>query len=204
MTRNEFKRRCRAQKTKSYKLILAGWVIAIAGFVAVAAGVLLANSSIVDLRTEIVICAAGFVAALIGIGFDLAGEAVTSKTYKAYRNGNHDIVFQKVKRQNSFTLENQNGKIEKFSDADICNYLDDMFIAPDQFVTLTAPIPRQEVRFVQACRSADQIELQLGVEKNGTRLVYKLCSKEECRRIFLDFYSGRFVPIDCEYRPVQF
>lgn len=79
-----------------------------------------------------------------------------------------------------------------------------MFISPKQFVTLTAPVPKQNVRFVQACMQADQVELQLGLEVNGTHLVHKLCSKEECRRIFLEFYHGQFAPNPFEYQPVPF
>lgn len=204
MTRNEFKRKCKAHKTKSYRLLLTGGIIATIGIFMMAAGVLLGNNDIVDFRTEVVIGAIGLLLALTGAAIDLTGEALTSKSYKAYLNGNHDVVFQKVKQQNSFTLENQNGKIEKFSDADICNYLDDMFISPEQFVTLTAPASRQKVRFIQACMQTDHVELQLGLEENGTHLVHKLCSKEECRRIFLDFYIGEFVPSLYEYSPIQF
>lgn len=165
---------------------------------------ILGKQDVLDLSTEIVICSIGFVFALTGAAIDLTGEALTSRGLKAYLTGNRDAVFQKVKRQNRFTLENQNGKIEKCSNADIGNYLDDMFISPKQFVTLTAPVPKQNVRFVQACMQADQVELELGLEDNGTHLVHKLCSKEECRRIFLEFYHGQFAPKPFEYQPLPF
>lgn len=117
---------------------------------------------------------------------------------------NKEVVFQKVKSQQGFTLENQEGKLTDFGDIDIEDYLADMFIAPDQFVILTAPEARNKVRYVQACTHDGEIEVELGIEEEGTRLYYKMCSEEECYRIFLDFYDGRLVPDMKEYKPVEF
>lgn len=115
-----------------------------------------------------------------------------------------EVVFQKVSSQQGFTLENQDGKLTDFRDVDIEDYLADMFVTPDQFVVLTAPEPQHKVRFVQACTHDDGIEVELGMEDGGTRLYYKMCSEEECYRIFLDFYEERFVPNMKEYKPVEF
>lgn len=115
-----------------------------------------------------------------------------------------EIIFEKVERQNAFTLENQNGKIQNIRDIDIESYLEDMFVSPDQFVILTAPKAQHNVRFVQACMQDETVEVELGIENNGTRLFYKLCSKEACYRIFLDFYDNIFIPEMSEYKPVQF
>ena len=115
-----------------------------------------------------------------------------------------EVVFQKVKSQKGFTLENQDGKLTDFGDVDIEDYLDDMFHTPDQFVILTAPKPQNKVRYVQACTHDGQVEVELGVEDEGTRLFYKMCTEEECTRIFLDFYDGYFVPDMKEYKPVEF
>lgn len=204
MMRHEFKKRCKANKTRSYRLRLTGRIIAAIGLVAVAAGVLLGNQDRIGLRTEIWICALGFGIALVGVALHLTGKALPSKALKACGNGHPGGDFQSVKPQTRYTLENQNGKIEKFSDADIDNYLDDLFISPEQFVTLTAPVPKQNVRFVQACMQDSEVELQLGVEENGTHLLHKIGSKEECRRVFLEFYTGKFVPNYAEYQPVRF
>ncbi len=115
-----------------------------------------------------------------------------------------EVVFQKVSSQQGFTLENQDRKLTDFRDVDIEDYLADMFVASDQFVILTAPMAQDKVRFVQACTHDDGIEVELGIEEEGTRLYYKMCSEEECCRIFLDFYEDRFVPDMKEYKPVEF
>ena len=115
-----------------------------------------------------------------------------------------EVVFQKVSSQQGFTLENQDRKLTDFRDVDLEDYLADMFVASDQFVILTAPMAQDKVRFVQACTHDDGIEVELGIEDEGTRLYYKMCSEEECYRIFLDFYEDRFVPDMKEYKPVEF
>ncbi len=115
-----------------------------------------------------------------------------------------EVVFQKVSSQQGFTLENQDRKLTDFRDVDIEDYLADMFVASDQFVILTAPMAQDKVRFVQACTHDDGIEVELGIEEEGTRLYYKMCSEEECCRIFLDFYEDGFVPDMKEYKPVEF
>nr|WP_304430242.1 hypothetical protein [uncultured Acetatifactor sp.] len=117
---------------------------------------------------------------------------------------NKEVVFQKVKSQQGFTLENQERKLTDFRDIDIEDYLADMFVTADQFVILTAPMAQDKVRFVQACTHDDGIEVELGIEDEGTRLYYKMCSEEECYRIFLDFYEDRFIPDMKEYKPVEF
>ena len=115
-----------------------------------------------------------------------------------------EVVFQKVSSQQGFTLENQDRKLTDFRDVDIEDYLADMFVASDQFVILTAPMAQDKVRFVQACTHDDGIEVELGIEEEGTRLYYKMCSEEECCRIFLDFYEDRFILDMGEYKPVEF
>lgn len=120
-----------------------------------------------------------------------------------FRKGK-EVVFQKVKNQQGFTLENQDRKLTDFRDVDIEEYLDDMFVTPDQFVILTAPKPRHKVRYVQACTHDGKIEVELGIEEEGTRLYYKMCSEKECRRIFLDFYDNIFTPEMREYKLVEF
>lgn len=115
-----------------------------------------------------------------------------------------EVVFQKVKSQEGFILENQDGKLTDFRDIDIEDYLADMFVTPDQFVILSAPVPQNKIRFVQACTHDGEIEVELGIEEEGTRLYYKMCSEKECYGIFLDFYENRFVPQMEEYKPVEF
>lgn len=78
---------------------------------------------------------------------------------------NVESVFQTVGKQDGFKLENQNGALRTFRDADIENYLENMFASPEQFVTLTAPEALHKVRFVQACVQKDAIEVELGIEE---------------------------------------
>ena len=60
------------------------------------------------------------------------------------------------------------------------------------------------MRYVQACANDGIIEVELGIETDGTRLYAKTCDEEECRRIFFDFYENRFRPDMGEYKPVEF
>lgn len=117
---------------------------------------------------------------------------------------NKEVVFQKVKSPQGFTLENQDRKLTDFRDVDLEDYLEDLYVTPDQFLILTAPELQHQVRYIQACTHDGQVEVELGVEDEGTRLFYKMCTEEECTRIFLDFYDGYFVPDMKEYRPVEF
>lgn len=104
----------------------------------------------------------------------------------------------------SFKLENQNGALFSFNEADIEFLLEDMFTDEDQFVTLTSPSAVNKVRYVQACMHDEGVELQLGIEEMNTHLIHKVCSEEECKAVFLDFFRGCFMPKANEYAPVQF
>lgn len=201
MTRKDYKRLCRQGKTKSYRLRLAGAILASAGAVAVIAGYLLAGGSL-DFSVVLLILALGFALALAGVIVDSIGELLTTKGYKAYINGNISEAFKDA--SGSYILENQNGKLSKFTDADISNYLEEMFINPEQFVSLTAPMPQNGLRFIQAALNGNDVELQLGLDTGGAKLVYKLCTRSECKKAFLFFFEGRFKPNLSEYMPVEF
>lgn len=201
MTRKEYKRLCRQGKTKSYRLRLAGTILAAAGAVAVMAGYFLTGTG-VDFSAVLLILALGFALALAGVIVDYIGEFLTTKGYKAYLNGNISDAFKDAR--GSYILENQNGKLSKFTDADISNYLEEMFINPNQFVTLTAPKPQNGLRFIQAAMNGSDVELQLGLDTGGAQLVFKLCTQSECRKAFLYFYEGRFKPDLGEYQSVEF
>lgn len=132
----------------------------------------------------------------------LAENSVNEPIYKGEQN--KESVFRIIGKQNGFKLENQNRSMKEFRDVDIEDFLKDMFVSPEQFVILSAPEALHKVRFVQACVHKDRIEVELGIEEGGTRLVYKLCSEEECIRIFLDFFENAFIPGMEEYKPVEF
>jgi len=115
-----------------------------------------------------------------------------------------EVVFEKVKPQQGFTLRNQENELTDIEDIDIEEYLEDMFVTPDQFVVLAAPQAQNNVRFVQACTHDGEVEVEIGIEEEGTHLYYKMCTQEECYRIFLDFYDNVFTPKMEEYKPVEF
>ena len=104
-----------------------------------------------------------------------------------------EVVFKKVERQQTFTLRQQERELTDFEDTDIADFLDDMLTGPDEFIVLTAPRAQEGVRYVQACANDGIIEVELGIETDGTRLYAKTCDEEECRRIFFDFYENRHV-----------
>jgi len=115
-----------------------------------------------------------------------------------------ETAFEIMEPGQGYTLRNQESELNDFRDIDIEDYLADMFVTPDQFVVLTAPTAQYKVRYVQACTHDGEIEVELGIEEDGMRLYYKMCSQEECYRIFLDFYENRLVPRMEEYKPVEF
>ena len=117
---------------------------------------------------------------------------------------NKEVVFKTEEPEQSFMLRNQESELTDFRDIDVEDYLADMFVTPDQFVVLSAPRAQNKVRFVQACTHDGEIEVELGIEEKGTHLYYKMCTQEECYRIFLDFYDGMFIPEMGEYKPVEF
>ena len=116
-----------------------------------------------------------------------------------------EVIFVNKEKQEGFTLRNQERELYDFKDIDIEDYLADMFVTPRQFVVLTAPKAQNKIRFVQSTlHDNGELEVELGIEEDGTRLYYKMCSEEECCRIFLDFYNGCFSPDMKEYKPVEF
>ncbi len=201
MTRKEYKRLCKQGKTKSYRLRLAGTILAALGAAVVIIGYLLVDTRL-DFSVILLIYALGFALALAGVIVDSIGEYLTNRGYFAYLNGNMAEAFKDAR--GSYILENQNGKLHSFSDADITNYLEEMFINPEQFVTLSAPKPQNGLRFIQAAMTGDDVELQLGLDTGGAKLVYKLCTRSECKKAFLYFFEGRFKPDLGEYQPVEF
>lgn len=114
------------------------------------------------------------------------------------------MVFKKEEPQQGFTLRNQEHELTDFRDIDIEDFLADMFESPDQFVVLAAPQVQNKVRFVQACTHDGEIEVEIGIEEESTRLFYKMCSRKECYRIFLSFYGNTFIPKMEEYKLVEF
>lgn len=115
------------------------------------------------------------------------------------------MLFKNTPEQKSFSMENQQKCIYDFGKEEIEDFLLDMFVTPDQFVTLTSPKVQGTIRYVQARADGDEVEVELGIEEEGgTRLYYRMCSDEICMGIFMDFYDGKLAVDMSEYQPVQF
>ena len=117
------------------------------------------------------------------------------------------MIFKNMPEEETFTLRNQENELTEFGPEEIKEYLEDLFVTPDQFVVLSAPkVQGQKIRYVQACVQKDGgIETELGIEQEeGTTLLYKMCQDEECIQIFLDFFAGRLQVNMDKYEPVSF
>ena len=79
MTKRDFKKKCRAEKAVSYKLMLAGGAIAVLGLI-----VVLLSFMLDGLTVQIVGFVCGGAAALIGILLDAGGEILFSKEYREH------------------------------------------------------------------------------------------------------------------------
>lgn len=112
-------------------------------------------------------------------------------------------TFDNVKPQASFTLENQNQKIADCDEVDVRRFLNNMFDNPEQFVILTSPKVQNKVRYIQACMRNEQVEVEIAIQEQRTRLYYKLCTKGECYAIFYDFINNEFQPNMSEYHPLE-
>lgn len=201
MTRNAFRRKCKAEKGTVYKLLTVGGSVATVGALLLFVTAILIEKDFVGEEIWIWIFLMGLLLTFAGAIIDLCGEVLISKRFFAYKRRK---AAEHPKPQKKCTLENQNGRTDKFREADIQRFLEEMFKDPDQFVTLTAPKPIENVRFVQACVQNGFADVQLGIGEIDTSLVQKLCSADECHRIFTEFYRGEFKPRLYEYTSVNF
>lgn len=81
MTKKEFKKKCKKEKTLSYKLMLSGEILSVIGFVIVVLTILF----IKKFEIEISGCIIGGIIAFIGMVLDLFGEGILAKEYKQYK-----------------------------------------------------------------------------------------------------------------------
>jgi len=81
MKKKEFKKKCKEEKTTSYKLMLFGEGFAIIGFVVVIVTMLFIKT----FTTQIVGFVIGGILALVGIILDFIGEVMLSKKFKEYK-----------------------------------------------------------------------------------------------------------------------
>ncbi len=116
-----------------------------------------------------------------------------------------DVTFEKMAPMEKMTLENQNGKLTDFDIPELEKFLQIMFDDYDQFITLSLTEAIDGIRYIQACQVPNGITVQLGLEeKDGTKLVEKICSQGECQDIFRDFYEMGVVYNREQYKPVEF
>ncbi len=80
MNKKEFKKKCKQEKTISYKLMLSGGIISTIGLIAV----LLSFLIIKEFTPQIVGFVIGGVIAFIGMILDLTGEIILARNYKEY------------------------------------------------------------------------------------------------------------------------
>lgn len=114
------------------------------------------------------------------------------------------MLFEKTKCERS-TVRTQYE--EKFADRweTVFDCISEMLDDSDGFVTLTLADIKHNIRYVQSALVSDGLTVQLGIEEeNGTRLVEKLCSENECIEIFREFYNTTNVANINEYSEVKF
>ncbi len=81
MTKKEFKKKCKEEKTTSYKLMVSGGIFATIGFIIV----ILTMLFIKTFNTQIIGFVLGAVIAFIGMILDFIGEVILSKKFKEYK-----------------------------------------------------------------------------------------------------------------------
>jgi len=80
MNKKEFKKKCKQEKTTSYKLMLSGGIGSTIGLIIV----LLSFLIIKEFIPQIVGFVIGGIIAFIGMILDLTGELILAKNYKEY------------------------------------------------------------------------------------------------------------------------
>jgi len=81
MTRKEFKKKCKEEKTTSYKLMLLGAITATVGFVIVVLNMIFVKTFDISIIGFIL----GGVIAFIGMILDFIGEVILAKEFKEYK-----------------------------------------------------------------------------------------------------------------------
>lgn len=116
-----------------------------------------------------------------------------------------DISFEPVPPRGCMTLESEKGLLEDPSAEDLTACLQHMIADPSDFITLTPAQAVDGIRYIQACRIPEGIDVELGLEKDGMiRLAAKTCGEEETIAIFRDFFTGKALPDRNEYSPMRF
>ncbi len=80
INKKEFKKKCKQEKTTSYKLMLSGEIVSTIGLIAV----ILSFFIIKEFIPQVVGFVAGGIISFIGMTLDLIGEIILAKNYKEY------------------------------------------------------------------------------------------------------------------------
>ena len=121
------------------------------------------------------------------------------------KNENGEMLFEKTVCNVPHQLRTQTLEREARDWEDVLACVEEIFEDDDEFVTLTVGDARHNIRYIQARQEDDEIIVQLGIEDDKyTRLVEKLCGKEECVEIFREFYNSASVKDLGKYEPVKF
>lgn len=118
-----------------------------------------------------------------------------------------EMSFENMEKMDDFSLETDEGEKNNFTKADILLAINEMLEFEDAFVILTAPKAIRKIRYIQSTVVGDdeeEILLQIAVEEDRTRLFEKICTEDELKDIFLQFYDGKFDPDMSKYEPVKF
>lgn len=89
MTKKEFKKKCKAEKTKSYQYTLAGGTLVMVGFIVAMVVILLdQHMHLIQFPVQIIFYVMSGTTALVGMVYDILGEITFNKEYKEYLNSN--------------------------------------------------------------------------------------------------------------------
>ena len=80
MNKKEFKKKCKQEKTTSYKLMLSGGIVSTIGLIVVLLSFLIIKEFIPQISWFVI----GGIIAFIGMILDLTGEIILAKNYKQY------------------------------------------------------------------------------------------------------------------------
>ena len=81
MNKQEFKKKCKQEKTTSYKLMLSGGIVSIIGLIVVLLSFVIMKES----TRQIVGFVIGGIIAFVGMILDLIGEIILAKNYKKHK-----------------------------------------------------------------------------------------------------------------------
>ena len=117
-----------------------------------------------------------------------------------------EVIFKNTSCDVPRRVASQSGERDVTSWDEVEEAIRDMLADPEEFVILTVGDPRFGIRFIQSTQlKTGGITLELALETpQGTRLVEKDCTQQECLEIFREFYNTTSVQGVEQYTPVEF